>query len=203
MMKRYVALAVVGLIVGYVAQSNFWFEDERDIYFPITKEQLQTKVRATKVAQAEAQHLNAPDLLTAIYNEKVLTKNFQQKDYFKKVETYFTAHQALSTGATASQKNALEIKHKLSFLMAFSANWNTPQKIVGFEAQDYAQFLRSVAQNKNENLLVRRQAYKNWLNFTQEAVAANAHSASEKVRLAQLVTFSDSEMIDSLSQNEN
>lgn len=202
MMKRYVALAVVGLIVGYVAQSNFWFEDERDIYFPITKEQLQTKVRSTKVAEAKAQQLSAPDLLAAIYNEKVLTKDFQQKDYFKKVETYFTAHSGLETKTDSAQKKSLELKHKLSFLMAFSTNWNAPQKIVGFEPQEYAQFLKSLAQNKNEHLLVRKQAYKNWLNFTQDATLANAHP-SEKVRLAQLVTFSDTQMIDAMSQNEN
>jgi hypothetical protein len=202
MMKRYVALAVVGLIVGYVAQSNFWFEDERDIFFPITKEQLQTKVRATKVARAEAQGLNAPDILAAIYNKKVLTQELQQKDYFSKIETYFIAHSGFKTQPVSMQKSSLELKNKLSFLMALSTNWNVPQKIVGFEAKNYAQFLKSLAQNKNEHLLVRKQAYKNWLNFTHEEVASNAQS-TEKVRLAQLVTFSDAQMIDSLSQNEN
>ena len=201
-MKRYIALAVVGLIVGYLAQSNYLFQDERDVYFPITKEQLQTKVRSAQMAQAQAQQLNAPDLLVAIYNQKVLTRDFHQKDYFKKIETYFTAHQVYAA-ATTPQKNALELKHKLSFLVAFSTNWNTPQKISGFEPQEYAQFLKRLAQNKNEHILVRKQAYKNWLSFTQEAVAINARSAAEKVRLAQLVTFSDAQMIDSLSQNEN
>lgn len=201
-MKRYIALAVVGLVVGYLAQSNYLFQDERDVYFPITKEQLQTKVRFAKIEQAQAEQLNAPDLLAAIYNQKVLTRDFNQKDYFKKIETYFTAHQSYSTRSTP-QKNALELKHKLSFLIAFSTNWNTPQKISGFEPQEYAQFLKSLAQNKNEHILVRKQAYKNWLSFTQEAVAVNARTAAEKVRLAQLVTFSDAQMIDSLSQNEN
>lgn len=203
MMKRYVALAVVGLVIGYVAQSNYWFEDERDVYFPITKEQLQAKVRATKLAQAQAQDLNAPELLAAIYNEKVLTREFLQKDYFKKIETYFTAHHAATDSNERSQKNILETKHKLSFLMALSTNWSTPQKISGFAPNEYATFLKKLAQNKEEHLLVRKQAYKNWLAFTQEALATNNHSASEKVRLAQLVTFSDSQMIDSLSQNEN
>lgn len=198
-MKRYVALAVVGLFVGYVAQSNFWFEDERDVYFPITKEQLQMKVRTTKVANAQAQDLKAPDLLTAIYNEKVLTKGFLQKDYFNKIETYFTAHSA-DVDMTA-QKKSLELKHKLSFLMAFSTNWSAPQKISGFEPKEYAQFLKRIAQNKNEHLLVRKQAYKNWLAFSQDGLIA--HSGAEKVRLAQLVTFSDTQMIDSLSQGEN
>lgn len=201
-MKRYVALAVVGLVVGYLAQSNYLFQDERDVYFPITKEQLQTKVRSAKIEQAQAQQLSAPDLLAAIYNQKVLTRDFNQQDYFKKIETYFTSHQ-IDSAVTNPQKNALELKHKLSFLMAFSTNWNTPQKISGFEPQDYAQFLKRLAQNRNEHILVRKQAYKNWLNFTQAAVAVNARSAAEKVRLAQLVTFSDAQMIDSLSQSEN
>ena len=202
MMKRYVALAVIGLVVGYVAQSNYLFQDERDVFFPITKQQLQTKVRSAKIAEAKAHQLNAPDLLAAIYNQKVLTRDFNQKDYFKKIETYFTAHQPGST-ATTPHNSALELKHKLSFLIAFSANWNTPQKISGFQPQEYAQFLKNLAQNRNEHILVRKQAYKNWLSFTQETVAVNARSATEKLRLAQLVTFSDAQMIDSLSQNEN
>lgn len=43
MKKYYVILAVLAILAGYVAKTNHWFEDERDIYFPISKEQLKVK----------------------------------------------------------------------------------------------------------------------------------------------------------------
>lgn len=43
MKKYYVALTILATLIGYLAKTNYWFEDERDIYFPITKEQLKVK----------------------------------------------------------------------------------------------------------------------------------------------------------------
>ncbi|MGZ3691271.1 MAG: hypothetical protein ACXVAX_07195, partial [Pseudobdellovibrio sp.] len=42
MKKRYIVLTVVGLILGYIAKTDYWFEDEREVYFPITKEQIRS-----------------------------------------------------------------------------------------------------------------------------------------------------------------
>lgn len=42
-MKKYIVLGILSLLVGYIAITDHWFVDERDIYFPITKEQLRVK----------------------------------------------------------------------------------------------------------------------------------------------------------------
>lgn len=43
MKKNYVLLMILAILLGYLAKINYWFEDERDIYFPISKEQLKAK----------------------------------------------------------------------------------------------------------------------------------------------------------------
>jgi len=43
MKKNYVLLMILAILLGYIAKTNYWFEDERDIYFPISKEQLKAK----------------------------------------------------------------------------------------------------------------------------------------------------------------
>ena len=43
MKKYYLLLAGLAILLGYIVKTNYWFEDERDIYFPITKEQLKLK----------------------------------------------------------------------------------------------------------------------------------------------------------------
>ena len=40
MKKRYLIAAVLGLILGFWAKIDYWFVDERDVFFPITKEDL-------------------------------------------------------------------------------------------------------------------------------------------------------------------
>lgn len=42
-MKKYLILGLLSLLLGYFAVADHWFVDERDIYFPITKEQLRVK----------------------------------------------------------------------------------------------------------------------------------------------------------------
>jgi|GEM_PF-4723240 len=43
MKKYYFILATLAILFGYFAKTNNWFDDERDLYFPITKEQLKVK----------------------------------------------------------------------------------------------------------------------------------------------------------------
>lgn len=50
MKKKYIALAVLGLLIGYFSKIYFWSEDERDVYFPITKEQLKIKKNTVSTA---------------------------------------------------------------------------------------------------------------------------------------------------------
>lgn len=48
MKKYYILLGILGVLTGYFFKSNFLFEDEREIYFPITKEQLRVKKNKTE-----------------------------------------------------------------------------------------------------------------------------------------------------------
>lgn len=54
MKKKYIALAVLSLLIGYFSKIYFWSEDERDIYFPITKEQLKIKRSAASMPATKA-----------------------------------------------------------------------------------------------------------------------------------------------------
>lgn len=200
MQKRYVLLALLGLLVGYIAQTQYWFVDERDVYFPITREHLQNKVRAEKLAKLNHVELDAPALLVDIYNRKVLKQQKLQFNYFEKVKTYFAKQNFLLQNRELTViQNDLSTKNKLSFLIAFSQYWERPQSISGFSPTDYARFLMDISKNKKESLLVRKQAYRNWLVFTgTDHQLANTPSRSQN-RMAQLVSFSDEKLMDSLT----
>ncbi len=59
MKKYYISLLgvlsiLLGYFAGYLAVTNHWFEDERDVYFPITKEQLKEQLKVKKVNEKMA-----------------------------------------------------------------------------------------------------------------------------------------------------
>ncbi len=191
MIKRYYLFAAFGLIFGYTAQSNYWFVDERDVYFPITREQLQLNVRNTNMALTEKSAPNATILLNDIYNLHALKKASLQKEYLLEIKNYFYL----------PEKTTLNIKHKLNLLTALSIYWNSNSTIVGLEPNEYSLFLIQLAKNKTENILVRKQAYKNWLLINKPVVAEN--KKIQYNRLAQLVNFSDENLMNSISESEN
>ena len=52
MKKYYFIFGVMGLLIGYFSKTDFWFEDGRDIFFPISKAQLKKKKTAPPAPDA-------------------------------------------------------------------------------------------------------------------------------------------------------
>lgn len=154
MKKRYFFFVFFGMILGYLAINDHWFEDERDIYFPITAEQIRAGVAhlraeqggAVSVLQSAKERLNLP-----------YKKNYER-----------------------------DIHERMQLLAVVAYSKQVPVT----ESKD---FFLNLARNKNENILVRRQAYKHWLNLSEQ----------KNVGLVQLATFSDESMLESLTQGQN
>jgi hypothetical protein len=229
MKKRYFALAVAGLILGYFAKVNYWFEDERDVYFPITKEQLQSKVRAVKqagmqnnlgtVAQiskttgsvdnanpsyVDLARLSQNLLFNEIYNNKVLQKEEHQNVYFQMIQSRLSSEYPRSVASSHSSAYEREVANRLGLLRAMSHFWATPNAVKNVEAKQIKDFFHDVAKNKNENIMVRRQAYKNWLTFGDSAQPSEKQrlAANSDSRLLHLVSLSDESLIESLTETE-
>ncbi len=154
MKKYYVLLAFFGLLAGYNAESDNWLEDDRDVYFPITKEQL--KVKKTNVAGLD-------------YD---VIKSRLESEYPK--------------SAKSAQR---EVKARLGLLQAMAVLWQATGS--GAEPSQLRNFYAQLAKSKHENLLVRRQAYKNWLAFQDKP----------NNRLASLANHSDENLIGSLAED--
>lgn len=229
MKKRYFALAVAGLILGYFAKVNYWFEDERDVYFPITKEQLQSKVRAIKqagmqnnlgtVAQiskttgsvdnanpsyVDLARLSQNLLFNEIYNNKVLQKEEHQNVYFQMIQSRLSSEYPRSVASSHSSAYEREVANRLGLLRAMSQFWATPNAVKNVEAKQIKDFFHDIAKNKNENIMVRRQAYKNWLTFGDSAQPSEKQrlAANSDSRLLHLVSLSDESLIESLTETE-
>jgi hypothetical protein len=153
MKKRYYFLIFFGALLGYFSVTDHWFEDERDIYFPITAEQLRAGVHAQAEQTAGLSLLqSAKDRFNSPYK-----KNYER-----------------------------DLRDRLSLL-------NEVVNAKQIPANDSKEFFLSLAKNKNENIVVRRQAYKNWLHLSED----------KKSQQAQLATFSDETMLESLTQEQN
>ena len=229
MKKRYFALAVVGLFLGYLAKMNYWFEDERDVYFPITKEQLRTKVRNVKqagmqnnkAAQTQANgvtgavensnpgfvdltNLSQNLLFNEIYNNKVLQQEAHQKVYFQMIQSRLTSEYPHSVASSHSNAYEREVANRLGLLRAMSQFWATPNTVKNVDAKQIKDFFHDVAKNKTENIMVRRQAYKNWLTFGDSAQQSEKQrlAANSDSRLLHLVSLSDESLIESLTETE-
>ena len=165
MKKRYIFLAIAGLILGYAAKVEKWFEDEREIYFPITAEQIRAGVRqAQSSSNSRRTHYS--------YSVDNLKNKFQKK-YGKNYKR--------------------EINQRLALLKLTDFKQDSLQYVQA------KQFYLELARNQNEDLLVRRQAYKNWLSMNQ----LTNEKKVETVRLGHLADFSDDKMLNSLTLQEN
>lgn len=228
MKKRYFALAAVGLILGYFAKMDYWFEDERDVYFPISKEQLRSKVRAVKQAgmqnnQVTSQvgkstgsvdkaapsyvdlaHLSQNLLFNEIYNNKVLQQEDHHGVYFQMIQSRLNSEYPRSVASSHSSAYEREVANRLGLLRAMSHFWTTPNNVKTVEAKQIKDFFHDVAKNKNENIMVRRQAYKNWLTFGDSAQQSEKQrlAANSDSRLLHLVSLSDESLIESLTETE-
>lgn len=229
MKKRYFALAVAGLILGYFAKVNYVFEDERDVYFPITKEQLRSKVRAVKQAgmqnnsvtptqannptgsidHANPQYvdlarLSQNGLFNEIYNNKVLQQEAHHGVYFQMIQSRLSSEYPRSVASSHSSAYEREVANRLGLLRAMSQFWAIPNSVKNVDAKQIKNFFHDVAKNKNENIMVRRQAYKNWLTFGDSAQQSEKQrlAANSDSRLLHLVSLSDESLIESLTETE-
>ena len=229
MKKRYFALAAIGLILGYLAKIDFWFEDERDVYFPITKEQLRTKVRAAKQAGMQnnsstpAQFSNSAGpinnavstyvdlarlsqnlLFNEIYNNKVLQQEANHGVYFQMIQSRLYSEYPRSVASSHSNAYEREVANRLGLLRAMSHFWMSPNTVKNVEPKQIKEFFHDIAKNKNENIMVRRQAYKNWLTFGDSAQQSEKQrlAANSDSRLLHLVSLSDESLIESLTETE-
>jgi hypothetical protein len=193
MKKYYFLLAFFGLLAGYSAESDNWFEDEKDVYFPITREQL--KVKRTQVAGlTDLSALSQSELLYEVYNRKVLLDSAKQNDYFAMIRKRITSDYPAKT-AHHSKIFDREVKARLGLLQAMAAFWHPKNSDVRVNPSELRNFFAQVAKSNQENLMVRRQAYKNWLSI-QDPPTQSSHS-----RLATLATHSDENLIGSLAQD--
>ena len=229
MKKRYLALAAAGIILGYLAKMDYWFEDERDVYFPITKEQLQSRVRAVKQAGMQnsvgtvAQNTNATGsidnanpsfvdlaslsqnlLFNEIYNNKVLQQEAHHGVYFQMIQSRLNSEYPSSVASSHSSAYEREVANRLGLLRAMSHFWATPTTIKNVDAKQVKEFFHIVAKNKSENIMVRRQAYKNWLTFgeSSQQIDKQRLAANSDSRLLHLVSLSDEALIESLTDTE-
>jgi hypothetical protein len=160
MKKRYFCFVLAGLVLGYIAKVEHWFEDEREIYFPITAEQIRAGVKEAKL-DSNRQPSSAFD----VFKQKITSKN--SKNYNRSVN------------------------QKLALLK--SANMQE-------DLSDYLELKKlylEIVRNKEEDMLVRRQAYKNWVALDN----INSNKTTEEHRLGQLANFSDEKMLNSLIED--
>ena len=226
MKKRYLALALAGIILGYIAKVNYWFEDEREIYFPITKEQIRSKVRAEKLARlqnsptksqistttipasvtsyADLSKLSQNLLFNEIYNNKVLQHEPHHSLYFQMIYARLNSQYPQSSSGISNNSYEREVENRLGLLRAMSHFWASPTEVKNVDPKQIKDFFYSVAKNKNENIMVRRQAYKNWLTFGEQVADVQKQRVAENSdrRLLHLVSFSDESLIESLTHSE-
>ncbi len=154
MKKYYFFFVFFGTVLGYLAITEHWFEDERDIYFPITAQQIRAGVAQMRAEQ------NGD--VAVLQSAKVRFDLPYRTNYDR------------------------DLKERLQLLGTVAHSKNVT-------VADSKEFFLNLARNKNENILVRRQAYKHWLKLS------SPNSAS----LVRLATFSDETMLESLTEGQN
>ncbi len=222
MKKYYFIFGILGLLVGYFSKSDFWFEDGRDIYFPITKAQLKKKslppAAATTPVSAVIQNngvqaasspsiveldkLSQAELFHELYNSKILQSKTTQAVYFEKIKNRFQTQYPAAVKEEHRTGYEKEVANRLGILRAMSHFWPTPRE-VSVNKVELKKFFQEIAKNKNENFMIRRQAIKSWLTF------GNSVSQGEKEqlfgtadsRLLHLVSLSDEALIQSLAES--
>lgn len=224
MKKHYLLLALVGLILGYLSKYDFWFEDGRDVFFPITKEQLKRKKSETQNSSqstaavpansatvkqnensgpaADLENLSQYELFNELYNAKVLTQKNNQQVYFEKIKNRLSTKYPVTDVTEFKSRYEKEVTNRLGLLRAMSQFWPSPRE-VHYDHKAIKQFYFEVARNKDENIMVRRQAYKNWLTFgnTVSLNEKNQAFADADSRLLHLISLSDETLIQSLTES--
>lgn len=233
MKKYYVGLAFLGLLLGYTAKMGYWFQDERDVFFPITKEQLRAKKQLQKnqmqhddgeKASAEnnlAKTANEPtaaststpvnldklsqsELFNQIYNQKVLNEKQNHGTYFQMIRTRLNSAYPPVVDTKYRSGYEHEVADRIGLLRAMAKFWNTPKQLSGVDSKSVKLLFYNLAQNKNENLMVRRQAFKNWLYFGDSVsqVEKRKLASAADTRLLHLVALSDEDLIESLTTGD-
>lgn len=224
MKKYYFIFGVLGLLIGYFSKLDFWFEDGRDIFFPITKAQLKKKkttqtapdaaASATsplEVANATAkpaapvvdlENLSQFELFHQLYNSKVLVPRGSQSVYFEKIKSRINSKYPAPVQSEHRTAYEKEVANRLGLLKAMSQFWPTPKE-VSVSQKEIKQFFHDIARNKEENFMVRRQAFKNWLTFgnTVTQNEKNQLLASADSKLLHLISLSDENLIQSLTES--
>ena len=223
MKKYYFVFGVLGLLIGYFSKVDFWFEDGRDVFFPITKAQLKKKKQpltadsavAAVVPQAVAgeaakapnqivdlEHLSQYELFHQLYNSKVLVARTSQAVYFEKIKNRLNSKYPAPVQSEHKTAYEKEVANRLGLLKAMSQFWPTPKE-VSISQKEIKQLFHEIAKNKDENLMVRRQAFKNWLTFGNTAAQSEKNQllASADSKLLHLISLSDENLIQSLTES--
>ena len=107
MKKYYFVFGMLGLLIGYFSKLDFWFEDGRDAFFPITQAQLKKKKAAQSAPDVPAvapqngdatttktpapivdlEKLSQFELFHQLYNSKVLVSPGSHAVYFEKIKS--------------------------------------------------------------------------------------------------------------------
>jgi hypothetical protein len=225
MKKYFIIFAALGLLIGYFAKVQYWFEDEKDVLFPITKAQLRIKKNSTAGVNAnqntaspnqvanvnpansaatpvDLQNLSQYELFNELYNSKVLNQTNNHALYFDKIRARLKSAYPAHEVSEFKTKYEKEVANRIGLLKAMSVFWPTPRQ-VSLSQKPIKLFFYEVASNKSENVMVRRQAYKNWMSF------GNSISETEKnkflndndTKLLHLVSLSDDALAESLTES--
>lgn len=224
MKKYYFIFGVLGLLIGYFSKLDFWFEDGRDAFFPISKAQLKKKKTAQPVPDAavsvvspqdatgatakaptqivDLENLSQFELFHELYNSKVLVPRGSQAVYFEKIKSRINSKYPAPVKSEHRTAYEKEVANRLGLLKAMSQFWPTPKE-VSVSQKEIKQLFHDIARNKEENFMVRRQAFKNWLSFGN-SVARNEKNqllASADSKLLHLISLSDENLIQSLTES--
>lgn len=222
MKKYYFIFGMLGLLIGYFSKLDFWFEDGRDAFFPISKAQLKKKksvqpaetapaaatqnavAAATKTPPpiADLENLSQFELFHQLYNSKVLVSPVSHAVYFEKIKKRINSKYPAPVQSEHRTAYEKEVANRLGLLKAMSQFWPTPKE-VSVNQKEIKQFFHGIARNKEENFMVRRQAFKNWLTFGN-SVSQNEKTqllASADSKLLHLISLSDENLIQSLTES--
>ncbi len=222
MKKYYFIFGVLGLLIGYFSKLDFWFEDGRDAFFPITQAQLKKKKAAQAVPDAPAvapqnadaattktpapiadlENLSQFELFHQLYNSKVLVSPGSHAVYFEKIKNRINSKYPTPVQSEHRTAYEKEVANRLGLLKAMSQFWPTPKE-VSVNQKEIKQFFHGIARNKEENFMVRRQAFKNWLTFGNSVAQSEKTQllASADSKLLHLISLSDENLIQSLTES--
>lgn len=221
MKKQYLFIAILGLILGYFAKFDFWFSEGRDIFFPNSVQPLSEKktapispdndpTSATSNTNSGAfnhkpfdiEKLSQSELFHALYNKNILAVKTHQFIYFNKIKDRLKSPYPDSPESEHRTQYEKEVAHRMGLLRAMRHYWPTPKQ-VSVNHHDIKAFFWQVAANPRENIMVRREAYKNWLGFGNTTTQKDKMNllATSNTKLLHLISVSDDTLIEQLSES--